>query len=396
MSFSIIEMKVAYSGFFILFIALMIELMNNSLSYLKINYQLWVISIWLFACFALFHGIVKSNTLQFLSRDIWPYSYFACFLLAARSNRWHDIDKMIYQQFVLGLAIFIYIWMTTHIQFQREVIERNTISMDGPRIYLAWGLLYGWQYMFLSLKKDDLISRKLLTFLGTSLYVVFGIIMLKRKIIFDLVMISLFKLMYEKKVNKNNMNRLLAVFIAIAVIMFSIVKFYEEKQNISYMDKIVSRSTEKGSVLSTMLSSTRFYETPLNIYNQATFFELIYGQGLGSAVEKEGITDSVVESTLLTIFMKGGIIYLMIWYFGFLLIVMDTLLLMRDKKLLFGLLSTMFIIGSPIFSFFIMHFSSGYQMFWLGRCASRTMESDIKVTYRQADYFLQSLPNKIG
>lgn len=375
MSFCIIEMKLAYSGYFILFIALLIELKNRSLSFLKINYQLWVVSIWLFACFALLHGIAKSNSLQFLSRDIWPYSYFACFLLASRTERWRNIDKMIYQQFIIGLGIFIYIWLTTDIPFEREAISRNTISWDAPRIYWAWGLLFGWQYMFLSLKKEHTRSRKILTFLGMSLYIIFGIIMLKRQVIVELMLISFFKLLYENKIKKRDIVKWATIFVTISIMMFSVIKFYEGRENISYIEKIVSRSTEKGSALNTMLSSTRLHETPLNIYNQATFFELLYGQGLGSSVERDAQIVNVVENGILTIFLKGGLIYVIIWYFGFVLIIMETVFLTRGKKLLFGLLSAMVILGSPLAPFFIMFPSSAYQMFWFGRISSRLRDS---------------------
>ncbi|MCK4527542.1 hypothetical protein KAW18_09245 [candidate division WOR-3 bacterium] len=370
-SFAINVMPIAYSGFFILFFALFIELKKGALSFLEGKYRLWIISIWYFSLFALVYGITKSHTLQFLSRDIWPYSYFACLLLAARTNRWSIIDKMIYQQFLIGVGVFIYIGLTLNITFERNIILLNNMSWDASRIYWAWGLLYGWQYMFLRYNKKDPKSRKIATILGIILYAVFGIIMLKRQIIVEFGMISCFKLIYAKKVEKVNIIKVVTAFVAIAVVAFSIVSFYEKREDISYFKRLLSRTTEAGSILKTISQNTRLRETPLNIYNQATTFEILYGQGLGSAVVKDGIINTVVESGFYTVFLKGGIIFLIIWYFGFLSILKDTFWGKRRETLLFGLLSAMFIISSPMGPFFLMYPTGGYQMFWLGRCASR-------------------------
>ena len=390
-SFAVNEMPVAYIGFFILFIAILIELENRALSFLDKKYRLWILSIWIFSFFALIYGIEKAHTLQFLSRDILPYSFFACFLIAARTKRWNIIDKMIYQQFIFGLGVFIYIWLTLDIKFERSTIELNTMSWDAPRIYWAWGLLFGWQYMFLSFNKELPTHRKIATILGLVLYIVFGMIMLKRQIIVEFGMICVFKLIYSIKVQKADISKWATVFVACTVVTFSVFMFYEIPDNMNYLKRIALRSTEAGSILDTTLKNTRLHDTPLNIYNQATFFELLYGQGLGSVVVKEGVIDNVVESGFFTIFLKGGIIYLMIWYFGFLLILKDTFWGMRGEKLLFGLLSAMFIISSPMGSFFIYFPSSGYQMFWLGRSASRIREAEPRKRIRKVSKVLRKM-----
>jgi len=370
-SFAINAMPIAYSGFFILFFALLIELKYRALSFIEKKYRLWILSIWIFSFFALIYGIVKSHELQFLSRDIWPYSFFACFLIVARINTWNIIDKMIYQQFFIGLGVFIYIGFTLDITFQRNVIELNTASWNNPRIYWAWGLLYGWQYMFLTFNKKLPMHRKISTFLGVTLFIVFGIIMLKRHMIFELAMLIVFKLIYMAKVEHANIIKWAAVLLAIAVVALSIVRLVERRENVEYFGLMASRLTEAGSILDTTFENTRLLDTPRNIYNQATIFEIIFGQGLGSVVEKEGIVDTVVESGFFTTFMKGGIIFLIIWYIGFLSMLKDILVRIREGKLLFGLLSAMFIISSPVAPFFISYPSSGYQMFWLGQWTSR-------------------------
>lgn len=377
-SFGVIEMYVAYSGFFILFIALLIELKNNALSFLNGKYYIWIISIWFFSVFALIYGgIAKLHSLQFLSRDIWPYSYFACLLLAARTNRWVVIDKMIYYQFLIGIGVFLYIGFSQDIIFERLMIGRNTLSWGEPRIYWAWGLLYGWQYMFLSFKKELPMHRKIVTILGIILFMSFGIIMLKRQpfVEFGAIFIikSLFILNIETSM-KSIKIILLNFFIVLIIIVLSIklVENYEKKEQFSYMEALVSRSMQAGSPLNTILEDDRLSNTPLLIYNNANSLEVIWGQGLGSSVVRAtGGNNTAVESGFFTVFMKGGVIFIIIWYFGFLNILWDTFFRKKKQNDIFGILSAVFIIFSPVFPFFISYPASGYQMFWLGRSVSR-------------------------
>lgn len=369
-SFGIIVMYVAYSGFFILFSALLIALKKRYLSLLYGKYQLWIISIWIFASFILLYGILKSHSLQFLSRDIWPYSYFACLLVATRINTWRAIDKMIYQQFFIGLIVFLYILSTMDVSMlTRTVYDSSAVPWGTFNIYWAWGLMYGWMYMFLTFNKKQPAFRKIVTLLGIIFFLVFGIMMLKRQVIVELSMISFLKLIYEKK--KTNFIKWTILFFIIITTVFSIIRFSESHVNTEYFKKLILRSKESGSVLATILSNTRLSKQPRDIYNQASDFEILFGQGLGSSVVKDGVRDTVVESGLFTTFLKGGIVYLIIWYLGFFSILKDTFLKRKKDKLLFGLLSTIFIISSPMGPFFISYFSTGYIMFWLGRCTSR-------------------------
>jgi len=379
--FIIQAILVAYSGFIILFIALLIELKIGALSFLERKYRLWFKSILVFSFFALIYGLAKSHTLQFISRDIWPYVYFACLLLAARTTKWKVIDKMIYSQFFIGLGVFIYIWFTQNIAFERIAILQNTASLTAPSTYKAWGLLFGWQYMLLSLKREDTKSRKIVFILGIVLFTVFGIIMLKRQMIIELAMIIVLKFIYSKRIYVKRTRgytriKLATILVAIIVVTFSILRIYEKKFNISYIEGITSRSTQSGSILETTLKDNRLFEAPLAIYNQANIFEVVFGQGLGSVVERAGETVNVVESGFFTVFMKGGILFLIIWYFGLFSILKDALLHMRGEKLLFGLLSTIVIISSPMVPFFINYPSTGYKMFWLGKSVSRLKKEE--------------------
>jgi hypothetical protein len=117
--------------------------------------------------------------------------------------------------------------------------------------------------------------------------------------------------------------------------------------------------------------NTRLYESRLRIFEQASDFEVLFGQGLGSAVEKDGVVDSVVESGLLTFFMKGGLMYVALWYAGLLGVVWTSLVGLPRAKAPFGFLSAVFVIGSVIGPVFIDHPSTGLRMLWLGRGAAR-------------------------
>ena len=371
-AFGVIQMYVSYSGYFILLGALLIELKNGYLSFLDGNYRLWILSISIFSIFALFYGVFKEHSLQFIVRDLWPYAYFACLLVAARINTLQTIDRMIYQQFFVGFAVFLFIFATVGpTSISRSLYDSSAVRWGEPNLYSAWGLLYGWMYMFLTYNKKQPTLRKIVAFLGMLCYIAYGIMMLKRQVLFDLGMLSILKLIYVGKVEKVNIARWIFAFITIIAVIIPFVGFFEKSTGIEYFNAYHSRLTEHGSIVLTISENTRLTEHPLNIYNQASDLEVLFGQGLGSSVVKDGILDTVVESGFFTTFLKGGLIYLVVWYIVFFLILKSTFLgWRRPEKILFGMLSSVFMLSSILGPFFIDHFSTGYKMFWIGVCAS--------------------------
>lgn len=395
-SFGHIHMFVAYSGYILLFSALFLELMNGALSLLENKYRTWVIMIFFFGLFVFIHGIVKANSLQFFSRDLWPYSYFACFLVAARADAWRSIDRMIVWQFMVGIAVFLYIAATLDIaSFTRQFISQNTSEWRGPRIYWAWGLLYGWQYMFLRFRKDQPLYQKLVTILGVISFVVFGVIMLKRQVIVELGMVCVAKSVYDVVVLKSSIIKNVITYAVVAIVVFSAITHYQKKYNVDYIEDLAERTTEHGSVSDTATKNTRLVDQPRYVYGNASAFEIIFGQGLGSGVmkdQKELV--NTLESGFATALMKGGVIYLIVWYVGFILILKDALLLRRRDKLIFGFLSVIFIVSSPMGPFFFDYFSTGYKMFWLGAFTSCLRISDAQLRRPVSREFVPACGNE--
>ena len=388
LSFSISQMYIAYTGYIILFIALIVEVSNKSTMELRSKYRKWFICLILLGSFSLLYGIVKFNSLQFISRDIWPYSYFACFLLAARLRSWDYLDKMVYWQFIVGTSIVIFIWLTVDVSFNRIALSQLNIAWDGPRLYTSRGLLFGWQYMFLSYSSKHSKLRRMITVIGITLYIIIGLIMLKRQLFVDLGLLIIFKIYYVHKMSSQirlpsgawskssgiySSFRILLLIVIIGLLISNVVQHYERIENVSYADEIIKRSKESGSLINTILENDRFYNTPLLIYNQAQPHELLIGQGLGVGIMRgTGKRDNSVESGFFTVFMKGGVIGILIWYWGLLMVLKDTFTLKKNDNFLFALLASLFILVSPVAPFFIMFPNAGYQMFWLGRVASKT------------------------
>ena len=365
---------IAYSGYILLFSALFIELMNGALLLLEDKYRSWVMAILCVGVLCCLYGLIKGNSLQFLSRDLWPYSYFSCFLIAARNDAWRTVDRMICLQFIVGLIVFLYISATIDLASPtRQLIMKNTSQWGGVRIYWAWGLLYGWQYMFLRFGKDQPLYQKIVTVLGVTSYIIFGVIMLKRQVIFELGMLCFAKFVYMKVVEKTSIARWIITIVVIGIATYSSLTYYQSKYNVDYAKNLSERTLEHGSVFDTALENTRMADQPRDVYRQASVFEVIHGQGLGSVVKNRGpakVTNTL-ENAAATMFMKGGVISLIVWYFGFFFIIKDTILLKKRDRLLYGLLSTIFIISLPMVPFFTDYLWTGYKMFWLGRCASR-------------------------
>ncbi len=372
-SLAYINMTLAYAGFLILFIAFVVEIANGSVYYIKAKYRSMIVLIWFFLFFAFLYGLIKQHPLQMLSRDILPLSYFACFLFAARTQKWHVIDKMIYRQFLIGLCVFIYLWFNHNGPLNRLTISLNLLSWDRPRIGWAWILLYGWQYMFLSYSRDMAVFRKCITIIGVSSFIVFGLIMLKRQVIIEVVIILLIKIFYEIKENNYNKTKALRIVwsvLFIGIFSISIVTYLQRKEGIAYFETLLIRSTQAGSMIDTTLTDARFSLIPMTIYNNASLGEVFFGQGLGSSYERPDGSSNTVESGAIAMFLKGGILYLVMWFFFFITILKDTFINRQKDNIFFKCLSSFFIFGYIGAPFLIYFPASGYHMFWLGRSVS--------------------------
>lgn len=371
-AFGFIQMYLAYCGYLILFSALLFEIYFKYVRYVNSYYRKWIVLIFIFFIFSLVNGIIKGHTLQFMSRDVWPYSYFSCLFLAARKDIFYKIDKMIFYQFIYGIIVFIILLFSSELEgFTRNSYDATGIPEGSFNVYIAWGLLYGWMYMFITDGDNQPKTRRFITIVGCIFYVGFGLFMLKRQVIFELIILLFLKSIFKLD-KKNVFNRLilLTLLTVLPIMFFDLI-------SVDLIEKFYERLSGEGDILTTILNNPRISEHPTNIYNQALASEVLYGQGLGSSVLKDGVVDTVVESGFFTTFLKGGVVLILIWYFTFFKILKDFI---RNQHLErfrteLGILCIIFITNSIFAPFFIDHFTTGYKMLWVGYLISKGREN---------------------
>jgi hypothetical protein len=373
-------MVIAYAGYFALFLSLFCALLGGKLGCLKKEYRLWLLLVFFYALFMLLYGVLQGHEFRYISRDIWPFAYFACLLVATRKKAWKTIDRMILLHFIVAITVVLYVWLTYYgLDVTRRKILAVNISWTKPSLYYAWQLLLGWPYMLLAYSNSSL--RRLIAVFGTGLYFLLALVFLKRLPIARLPLWILLIVVFpdnrieieegaKGRIKPNaclvrlGLLALILLFLGGAVRM---IRVAGEKHGVSYLMNLYNRYTSVGgSIVDTTLAYERFSRDPKLIFQQTESLEILVGQGLGSTVWRPRAYNTVVETAILTFFLKGGIIYVALWYFGLLGPV--RYLLYRSQRRGFQLLVTSAVILSFASSFFDMNLETGYNMLWLGTC----------------------------
>ena len=384
-SLTINYMVIFYTGYFILFLSLLLSLYRNGLTYLKRKYVDWLLAIWLFAAFMLLYGIWLNHDWRYISHDIWPFTYFSCFLVAAKKENWKVIDGMICFHFTIAIALVLYIWTIYGMNITREILTEPSLTWQIPSLYRAWGLLFGWPYMFLTYKTSSL-SRKILTIGGMAIFFLLALIILKRNPFIILALFITLALLLrirgkhtverltENKVMFKPLYRKLVTAALIAGALwggFLIYNLAHKATNVSYLRDVWARVDYQKDLKNTLLENPRLSTVPL-IVEQAECYEIFFGQGLGSTVPGRRLRlQNTYESGLFSLFLKGGVTYVIIWYLGFLSIGKQLFSRKESSVVLPQLIVVVFVIMSPISCLFDLYPRTGYLMLWLGRSMGR-------------------------
>jgi hypothetical protein len=382
-SFVIHHMTIYYTGNFILFLSILYAIWEGKLNYLEKKYMIWLLAVWLYTPVMLFHGIALDYELRYLTRDIWPFAYFASFLAAVKKDKWKAVDRMIYYQFIIAVISVTCIWSIYGMDITRQKLIGISYIYETPVLYWAWGLLGGWSYLIITFKNETLY-RKIITIAGTGIFFLFAILYLKRQPFFMfslLILLLMYSRAYFGKAKKpskiiithNILGRIL-IFVTVIMITWTGVQLFKQAELLTgshYLEELRHRFTLKGGIISTMKADDRISGTTKQIFENAEGLTIFFGQGFGSVILKAGRLCSSVESGLASFFFKGGIIYTVIWYLGFLNIVKDYFLRRKINVVQFQIVVLLTVIPSVMSSVFISFPTTGYFMACLGRCMAR-------------------------
>lgn len=379
LSLAIIHMPIAYTGFIFLFLSFCTAIAEGKLNYLERKYAYWLLAICLFGFFMLLHGIFLGHDLKYISRDLWAFCFFACLLAAAKKDNWIVLDRMVYFQFTLTIILVLYIWSFYGLNITRGILEQKTASWEMPRLTWAWGLLYGWPYMLLTYKKSPLL-RRIVTIFGFTIFFILVLMYEKRNpVVFLLLFVGLYAIFFKDRlrVKKITGKQLVYKFFSLLLILtilgagvYMIVRM-QETTEYNYVTKFIERTSSHSGIINTLLHDPRLDSIPKDIIAEAEVYQIIVGQGLGSTILRHLVPIEAVETGLMLLFFKGGIIYTIVWYFGLLNILVDLFRRRKKSVVLFQIMSSVIIIMSPISVFFHMGFLTGYTMLWFGRSMAK-------------------------
>jgi hypothetical protein len=265
LSLAVIHMVIAYTGFIFLFLSLCTAIAEGKLNYLERKYAYWLLAIWLFALFMLLHGAFLGHDLRYISRDLWPFCFFACLLGAAKKDNWIAIDRMIYFQFTFAIALVLFIWFAYGLNITREILLQRTSSWEMPRLAWAWGLLNGWPYMLLTYTKSSL-RRRIITILGFTIFFVLVLMYEKRNpLVFLMLFLGLYiiffkdRSMTKKMTNKSLIYKFVSVLLAVTALGIGsyIIVRAQETTGYYYVTRLIDRSFSRGGFIETLLHNSR-------------------------------------------------------------------------------------------------------------------------------------------
>lgn len=391
-----LTMYLGYAGYFCFFFSFLFAIKEGNLKLLRHKYRNWLFIICLYSLFMVVHGILLQHPLKYLLSDITPYFFFAGLLVSANKNTWNAIDRMIYFHFIAVLSLVFYIWsyhgLAVSISNTFAMVEGDTT----PSLYWAWGLLHTWPYMFLTYK-DGSLFRKLITSVGILVFIILAFLFAKRNPFLLLIMIFLLKMVTDIAIKKESIKKTTSLklnwrkyigIICIVVVSILIIRMIiaraSQLTGFDYYEVLLSRLTESGDVGSTAMDNYRLKEGREAIFEQAETYQVLIGQGLGSVVDRsqEGQQNqTIIESGMANIFLKGGVIFTILWYLIVLYILKDLFSKKKDSTVICQLLIIVFALLSLVSVYFSMfaHVSTGYLMCWLGRCMARIEETGTEI-----------------
>ncbi|MDL1980919.1 MAG: hypothetical protein LWX02_05505 [Deltaproteobacteria bacterium] len=380
LSFAVMHMTIAYTGFIFLFLSCCTAIMEGKLNYLEHKYAYWLLAIWLFAFFMLLHGAFLGHDLRYISRDLWAFCFFACLLAAAKKDNWIVLDQMIYFQFTFTIILVLYIWSFYGLNITREILQQSSNSFERLRLAWAWGLLYSWPYMLLTYKRSSLL-RRMISALGFTIFFILALMYEKRNpMVFLILFIGLYIVFAKHRsiaktmTSKRLVYKFVSVLLAVTILgtgAYLIVRA-QETTGYYYVTKIIDKSSFHSGFINTLLHDPRLDSIPKDIIAEAEAYQIVVGQGLGSTILRSSVQIQSVENGLMLLFFKGGILYTIAWCFGLLNILTDLFRRRKKSVVSFQIMSSVIIIMSPIVPFFHMGFLTGYIMLWFGRSMARS------------------------
>lgn len=373
-------------GYLCLFFSLFFALVEDKIRYLRFTYQRWLFFLLVYFCFISILGIIYLNPLEslyFTSSDVFAMFCFSGLLVASKATNWKVLEKTLIFHFAIATILCIF-YMLTH---GRVLLYEEAVASP---IYKFWGLLYGWPYFLLTLNSGG-FSRKAIAIVGVSTFFLLSIIFLKRIPFVEgiLVICIMFAantfLLRRKTVKKARFRRILSsigLLILLTVVILAGIKVTRldsitEEYGTGYgMSGLYGRYMKYGSIYTTVVANYRLTHEVKTVLENDSVFEVVFGRGIGATIPVS-LTHSIegrsgeLHSGLAKLFLKGGILFLVIWYLGWLFVIIDFIKYRQRWLVPCYSIIIMTVLLSPIDPFFNNSLGFALVMLCAGRCMSK-------------------------
>ncbi len=311
----------------LLIFSVIAALIEGQYKRLKRHYWMWVLAIH-FIIFILFiNGLaIHFNDYRPIVFDLIYFLYFIPgILIGCKEKNWKGLDQLFLYIFVFNT--FLLLPNLTSFQGVVELSRNSIILANGQTPYLIWGGLTMWTYFLLTLDGRTTIQKSLI-YTSTILYFIFALIFLKRGPFLELFLFFSFLLFSNRLRIKFKLD--FKTFLFLGIIISSTYPLYKFLEFSTFAERLNERVYEEGSLTSSVLGNSRIaYDINL-VTSQINGLEWIVGRGVGGTVKDIGynypdLNTHTLHNFFAMILLKGGFIFFIVWYLGWVIFFKDFL-----------------------------------------------------------------------
>jgi hypothetical protein len=379
-------------------LSLLLAIFQNELWNLRNKYRLWLISAAGLLLGLLLYGLYKENDVSCIRYDMASLTFFSALLVGCDKQNWKAIDKMLCIHFLIGIIVMIYAF----VRFPPSA-DRTMIVYPYPP-YVLQVLLYPWPYFLVTFYKGSLY-RKLLALAGSVVVFISYVFFQKRASTAEFFFLAAFAvLLYlingglnirnfvKRTVNLTFFMVVFFVFLFVEIqivdpgniFLKSIVGLMNRVRVIKSIELPIKASSpmnnkDKNSLehpYDKFSKADRIVESKLFL-EAATPLELIIGRGIGGKFYAITEGPTTIHIGLISLILKGGILLLVIWVCGWLMVAADFLFIKKDADFIF---CYPIIIKYLIFLSLISQWSSTMEFPLVLLCTGACMSKWIKAT----------------
>lgn len=314
-------------------LAMCFGLLEGRLQDLRQKYRLWFVAL-MFGIFSFFlYGVYAGNDPSFIRYDLAACSYFSALLVASRKSSWKILEKMLFAHYLIGVLLNIYAFY----KFPPVVERVRVIGYYIP--YMLQSVLYPWPYFLLTFYRGG-IFRKLLSITGAAVVLLSFIFFQKRLFTLEFLFLSAFALYFyfrDKGITLSKSFKAavkMGIVISLFVVSINIALGIVDRNRVfsesfaALQNRLFTQDNRKLTVGETFsyqhYNRNERVEEARYFFAQALPYQVFFGLGIGgNFYYPPAETYRTLHLGVANFVLKGGIGLLLLWMFGFLMVIKD-------------------------------------------------------------------------